>query len=320
LVLGDFNRITVYDLAQPRAIVSAKLLDLSNKHVPAPSPTRQELAAISGDGRRLMILDRELNTRQEIDLGTVVIPTSDKSLIWTDDGQAVLVDAKLLVHLRAKRVVWKTGVILTSEVLYIGNEHMVLQESVGRDKLQVISSPWGWIQRSLAVMEAKGPAHITPYRPVTITVEVPEAFTEPPAEIAKRLLGRLTERVTASGLSVDANQPTVLHAVFKEVKTKIVPHPSVKTRYPRRANDKVAAVVVSLELTWRDAQGRVFADEGTLTAERFGDTAYSYPPDDKVRDALEGQINALTVPFFLPEDPSLPALPVDTTSTDPFAP
>ncbi len=312
LALHNGDIALVYDLRQRREVGQ---ISPPNGRLPpgalAISPTNEELAVFSDQGR-LVLFDKNLKPTFEMDMSARAPMRLDASVAWTADGQAIMLSGHLLIQRGTGRVLWQSGHRFGgSKVLYIGDDLMVRRSHLGMGDFEVLSSPWGRIRRSLSALESNAPALLTPRRPVTVTVEVTEAVFDSPANTAQVLLQHVANLAANAGLRTDANQPAVLYVVYKERKTtetlvfgdRSAPdHLLVKKQVP--------AIELSLKMSWRGPNGQEMWANKFTTVNVRGNTEDSYPDVNSARMALREKLKELVLPYFIPEDTSLPILPM----------
>lgn len=310
LLVLDIDGIAIHDLRGRRVVGRTQVAaDFLNVGSMAVSPVNEEFAVLSGSGS-LEVYDHSGKSVLRVDLDVSPRVGRQKMLTWTEDGRGIMVGDQYLVHRGTGLVVWQIkNIVIPASVAYLGPDYLV--QSTSPDRCEVLSSPWGRIRSSLAALESGAPAFVTPRRPVTVNVEVTEAVCDSPSSTAQAVLRRVTDRLAKLGLRTDANQPAVLHVVYREAKQVDELEVQTRRRPPKWQKIKVPVVVITLKMTWRGPQGRelcTYHDEVRVMAHDF----ISTPSAENVYSSLSSALQKLPIAAYIPEDPNLPTLPLYT--------
>ena len=275
----------------------------------------QELAAVSRhDPPRLFVW----NTAGKL-TETVLLPRAachQKRLIWLPDGTGWILDGNLIDR-KTKRVVAAIRKTYTPELqLHLVDLNTLLATAGERtESLTARPIPWKEIRQSLAKLEERADAYISPNHPVTVALDM-QNVRSGPEQVQQLIYDSVIKRLARDNIQVKPDQGTML-----------------VLRYAEKAGDLVA--VYSRQSIWdfrgTDTGRRVTESEGTIVAELLADdgktllwrdsikawNSRSFTTDvndETVRQSmlenLARRLDELSIPYFLPKSEQDIALPV----------
>jgi|GEM_PF-3227851 len=264
---------------------------------------------------------------------------------WLPDGSACLLYGHAIIDRASGRLAWI--IRPADEDIYpparrvLDNDHVAvaLGPFNGTKKISVLKLPWAQIDGSLKALAENTEAHVRPGLSVTLEVEVGQVRQGTPDQAKADLIAALTERLEADGITVAAGQQTVLSVKYSE-REGVTLHemqsqggPGGVPGLPGPGGNAVA--------TGRTVQGtRALCDIAFKIAGRttpFWANHIDMDPktiivreqasDAAARSAtfrmVKGALTQQPIPYFVPKDPNLAALPGTTqlpASTPPAQP
>ncbi|MCL6503428.1 MAG: hypothetical protein K6T86_12130 [Pirellulales bacterium] len=311
LVLSGQDGLTVYDLNEGRAVGQIPLpSSAAQERVAGISPINKEIAVVPD--RQLLVFDENLQPVLEAALPPRVAASLPRSVVWSPDGQAILVNGMCLVSRDTGKLLWLNGPISSSHfarVVHLGPDQLV---AISQNDVQVISSPLATIYRSLAAVESGAAALVSPRQRVSVIVDVTKALYETPPQTAQAVLERVTQHLATLGIATDANQPVELHVGYQEKKQIL--SALIRERTPggsrRLRRVKYPALEINLTLTWRGQQGPLSQTYSPGVAQLSVDL--NLPDVHSAREHLSELLQSLPLAWFIPQDPNLPILPLVT--------
>ena len=242
----------------------------------------------------------------------------DMPIEWFPDQNLVMMGGNIM-DLNSGMIVWAASAGFASKnEFFIHDQNTLIGRLTGAQaKLQKITIPWEEIKKGLAAMEQQVPAHIAPYQPVDIKIEL--GNTRGIAGVAKdKIKDGLVKRLASSGMSYEAGAEHYFRLRLTETAGETLPIHEQTSRFSFRNRG-------------RDTGRKATLAKGELVIEYFpkgerkpmwnqvikseSGTSYRTEINQKtIRDSmlsrLQRQISGLKFPYFIPVDESIPSLPV----------
>ncbi|MFM9966247.1 MAG: MJ0042-type zinc finger domain-containing protein [Planctomycetaceae bacterium] len=294
------------------------------------SPDNSRAAIYRGDWEGLSILEWDVTKKKIVQNGTIPINASDISVgpgqndafQWTPDGKHWLVKGHLLLECKSGNPVWMlqslpgvhvSPIMLDEETLLVP-----VQSKNHRDTFLVsVPFPWEQIRRATAAMnDPAQPALLRPGASVSMEFN-PGPLRFMPAEQMAQVLGQpLAERLKTFGVKVEANQPTVLYVKYNEQTGDTLQVVEQRSPFDFRGTptgQTVNETKYQLEIGWKKAgTDRVYwktTSLGSTARSTSAATVSDQSLHQEMVDRLKRQLNSLMIPYYIPEDPSIPLLP-----------
>jgi hypothetical protein len=247
-------------------------------------------------------------------------------LEWFPDGRVYLLYGHELVDRNSGRLVW---LVLNAAddfsslprcVLSADRVLVATSQGFGRAQpMQVLKLPWTTIEASLKAMSGNEEAIVRPGQAVSLQVQVGAVRAGTPEQTQGDLIKILTERLAADGIRVADGQTTVLTLNYEET-TGVLLNEVVGGRPGPRGGGVATGRTVQgtrgichLEYTGRG--GEVFW-ANLLDLDLKTVVGVKQPSEVAARDAtfavLTRQLRQQPLPYFVPKDPKLVALPGST--------
>ncbi len=190
-------------------------------------------------------------------------------------------------------------------------------------QIQVLPFPAEKLKKSVEVYRNDGAAIVKPGEKVKLTVKVSEVRFGKPEEAKQALETVIAERLADDGLEVSDEGSTTIAVQYKEKAGKVLQEATGGDRLGRGAvltGRSIQSTAGELQISWTSKDGKTkiyeqtvnldptqltITDPGEITAEKAREQVFRI---------LKSQLSGLPMPYFFPEDKSLAALPMTTTS------
>lgn len=257
------------------------------------------------------------------------------ALDWLPDGSAFVLYGHAVVDRNTGRLVWM--IRPADEDIYpaarrvLDNDHVAVVTGawLGERRVQILKLPWPQIDGSLKAMTSDAAAHLKPGQTISLEVTVADVRSGTPDQTKTDIVQALTERFAGDGIKVEPGAPVVLTvryseqtgATLHEVESKAgpggVPMPpgpfggnAVKTG--RTVQGTKATCDVAFKLAGATTpfwSNRIEMDPKNLIVTE-------QPSAAAARSATFGMVKSSLlqqpIPYFVPKDASLAALPGST--------
>ncbi|MBC7819727.1 MAG: WD40 repeat domain-containing protein, partial [Planctomycetaceae bacterium] len=314
------------------------------KPTPLPMPDRRALGSVNGmafspDSSRaaiyhggwegISILEWDVTKKKIAQNGTVPINAHDISFNagvgdafqWTPDGKHWLVKGHLLLECKSGNPVWMLQSlpgVYASPIMLDHETLLVPVRSKNHENFLVsVPFPWEQIRRATAAMDDPAqPAMLRPGASVSMEFN-PGPLRFMPADQMAQVLGQpLAERLKTFGIKVEANQPTVLYLKYQEQTGDALQVVERRSPFDFRGTptgQTVNETRFQLEIGWKQAgTDRVYwktTSQGSTSRSTNAATISDQSIHQEMVDRLKRQLNSLMIPYFIPEDPTIPLLP-----------
>lgn len=294
------------------------------------SPDNSRAAIYRGGWEGLSILEWDVTKKKIVQNGTIPINTTGFSVghgqgdafQWTPDGKHWLVRGHLLLECKSGNPVWMlqslpgvhvSPIMLDEETLLVP----VMSKTQRETFLVSVPFPWEQIRRATAAMnDPAQPAMLRPGASVSMEFN-PGPLRFMAADQMAQVLGQpLAERLKTFGIKVEANQPTVLYLKYHEQTGDTLQVVERRSPFDFRGTptgQTVNETKYQLEIGWKQAgSDRVYwktTSLGSTGRSTNAATVSDQSLHQEMVDTLKRQLNSLMIPYFIPEDPSIPLLP-----------
>lgn len=286
------------------------------------SPTGKELLGVfDHQGPRLIIWDNQGNVVLNEPLPVEIsIHNSLGNVIGNPEGTHVLIQGRNLFDRKLKRIVWRTEVPWATDVppRFIKTDTVVLPRGGARgETLEAVQLPMDRLSKSIAAMNSpKAAAHYKPGQSVSVQVDVQEVRFGDRETTRKQLEEAIAARLTKDGIKVAPGQPTTVFISYDEkaggtakVVEKTSPFDRVGRDTGKTVEDSRGIVVIELRVKGQDKPVWSTEDKASSARSFRGEVT-----DQVVRtsmfESMVGKIRELELPFFLPADNAVEALPI----------
>ena len=313
------------------------------KPTPLPMPDRRALGRVNGmafspDSTRaaiyrggwegISILEWDVTKKKIVQNGTIPINASDiafgldDAFQWTPDGKHWLVKGHMLLECKSGNPVWMLQSlpgVYASPIMLDHETMLVPVQSKNRLETFLVSVPFPWEQIRRATAAMNDPAQTALLRPgISVSMEFnPGPLRFMAADQMAQVLGQpLAERLKTFGVKVEANQSTVLYLKYEEKTGDTLQVVERRSPFDFRGTptgQSVNETRYQLEIGWKQAgSDRVYwktTSQGSTSRSTNAATISDQSIHQEMVDRLKRQLNSLMIPYFIPEDPSIPLLP-----------
>ncbi len=192
---------------------------------------------------------------------------------------------------------------------------LVNRSGGGAPELVRMTFPWTEIRGALALIDSDEGVLLRPGGAATIQVKLGTLRYSQPQQTKKELTRVLTERLAIDDVGVAPDQPMRLVAFYTEKagETLKVVEEGFSPFEVHDTGKTVEETKAQLELKWVDQAGNVVWErEITRATDRYGDEEKLTSANlrkDMFRDVL-GVLSGVRIPYLIPADPDVAALPV----------
>ncbi len=251
---------------------------------------------------------------------------------WLPDSSGWLLFGRTIVDAGTGLRVWtidtsglngtrRRSVVNDGLLVYTGGFNLVTQKN-SLPALKLIPIPIDEVTRSLAALAAKTDARLRPGTTIAIRVDVGELKHGTPEETRTELEKAFQNRLTADGMVIGSTPVAELHVTYAEADgQQMFQQDRRNPGLPRQPQppptgasiqSTVASIKLALQFTG-DTQSVWTADlliNPSVLFIRGNATAAS--ARDAMFQAAQWQITAAPIPYFIPKDNAIPALPGQT--------
>lgn len=283
------------------------------------SPDGNELAAFSThSGNRIMIWDKKAKLTYHKRFRE--IPGAfddDMKLEWFPDQNALMLGGNIIDR-QSGKVVWAASTPFASDTHFCVYDQNTL---IGRlhnqpTKLQKIPVPWDKIRKSLDAIESQVPAHIAPYQPVDVKIELGRGRGSG-AEANKAILDGLSNRLKSAGMNYEEGSEHYFKLRFTEAAGETLPIREQTSRFSfGRGRDTgrkatLAKGELVIEYFVKGEQTPIWsqvikAESGTSYNEEINQNSIR----KSMLSRLQREISRMNFPYFVPVDKTISALPI----------
>ena len=243
-----------------------------------------------------------------------------RSLCWVPDRRAFFVGGEL-VDGESGRTVFALGQQPEGESGFgiVDADHLVGRFAFDHNHVRLLSLPWREIRDSLAHLQEKGPALLSPAEPVSVSVDMHSAAGGQfqPA-VSKVLEEGLAARLRSQGIRVETGRPTVVRlklAATEEERAPLIARqiPADLRPYDRRRKPPALpqSVWLAVEITafgrsqplWRETVCT------GIPAPKFFEKINNPTQSGNPINGIGFWIQGLAIPYFIPESETFLALP-----------
>ncbi|MFO0816593.1 MAG: WD40 repeat domain-containing protein [Pirellulales bacterium] len=275
------------------------------------SPDGDEVAAYtSHPNPRLLCWNNQGKMVEEIPIPDIS-RVSESSFYWLPEKAGWIVNG-LLVDRASKRTVLQFRGSSTMAVL---DKDRLVGRMGDRDApITQFTIPWTDLRKAVQALNAKTPAILAPYQPVSLDVKVEQTRGDA-AEFARLVREAMTKRLQRDGIQVREGQPTVIRVVVSEKAGEQIPIFERNSRFDFRGRDtgrKVAESegAASIEILVAGQADPLWRDSLRSSSARNFDKEIT---DETVRESMvqhmTSGLNRLSIPYFIPQAEDILALP-----------
>lgn len=298
----------------------------------AISPDNGRAAAYRNNGDGISLLEWDLQKKKIVQNGSIPLNTSDiafngqaDSFEWTANNDRWLLKGHLLLDSKSGNPLWRLqplSAMYTPPVMIDQETLLVPVQSKSRESFLVsVPFPWDKIRRATEAMNDRSqPALLRPGASVSMEFN-PGPLRFMAADQMAQVLGQpIAERLKSFGIKVEPNQPTVLYIKYQEQtgdSLKVVEKKSPFDFVGTPTGQTVNETRYELELGWKQSgTDRIFwkttSRGSTPRSGSIANLSDQGLHEDMVK-SLKRQLNNQVIPYFIPEDESVPLLPVIST-------
>jgi hypothetical protein len=268
------NRVTAFDLNEGRCVGDLPL----QKSTPNSDFLNAQDIAVTEDGAQLCIVQTSLwETRLAFvdiaagkELKEVILPGqlndiannamqyNGQKIQFLRQGEYILLAGQLLVHRKTGRIVWSMTVLPAEDQFALMNDAerraagdwlIIADGPRNFPELRTMEIPFDKIEAAMAVVEAKGPATISPESgQVALNIDVTAVRFGDVETTKKELASTLTDRLAMEGLTVSESASAVLTLQYAEGAGNTLSQSNFQPGVPRSQQQPVATGA-SLEST-----------------------------------------------------------------------
>jgi predicted Zn finger-like uncharacterized protein len=295
------------------------------------SPDNSRAAVYRGGWEGLTILEWDVAKKTIVQNGTIPINAFDigfnagqnDPFQWTPDGEHWLLKGHLLLDCQTGNPVWMLQslfAVYASPIMLDRDTMLVPVQSANRHDNFLVSVPFPWEKIRRATAAVKNPSEPALLRPgASVSMEFnPGPLRFLPADQMAQILGEpLAARLKTFGIKVEANQPTTLYLKYNEQTGDALQVVEKRTPFDIRGTptgQTVNETRFQLEIGWKQTgSDRIFwktTSQGSTPRSTNAATVSDQSIHKEMIDHLKRQLNSLMIPYFIPEDESIPLLPV----------
>lgn len=292
------------------------------------SPDNSRAAIYRGGWEGISILEWDVAKKKIVQNGTVPINGHDIAFIgqsdsfqWTPDGEHWLLKGHLLLDCKTGNPLWMLQSLFAMYASPMMLDHETLlvpvQSKNHESFLVSVPFPWEQIRRANAAMnDPAQPALLRPGSSVSMEFN-PGPLRFMAADQMAQVLGQpLADRLKTFGIKVEANQPTVLYLKYQEQTGDALQVVERRSPFDFRGTptgQSVNETKYQLEIGWKQAgTNKVHwktTSQGSTPRSTSAATISDQTIHQEMVDRLKRQLNSLMIPYFIPEDASIPLLP-----------
>ena len=285
------------------------------------SPDTSELATlINVDGFRLVVWNTSGDIVEDQRLGLQIGEPYNhgRDIEWSPDGRALLLHGNFVFDRGYRAIAWimKTPVQHNYHHTWLVNSHVVATQGDFQNRdLVAVRVPRPKIQRAVRSLESGAPALLKPGDGVSLKINVGEARFANKSEVERELRNALSERLTAGGLQVGDDQPTLLTVTYSESKgekLRVIEGSSVLRGRDTGQRVRETVVVLNAKMTRKGTSKTIWQTEvrkGNPRIIRTNQVNNAAVRRETFR-RLKYLLSSMTVPSLVPADPEAPGLPI----------
>lgn len=298
----------------------------------AISPDNSRAAAYRNKGDEISLLEWDLQKKKITQNGSIPLNASDiafngqaDSFAWTQNSDHWLLKGHLLLDTKSGNPIWRLQplfAMFTPPIMIDQETLLVPVQSKSRESFLIsVPFPWDKIRRATEVMNDRSqPALLRPGSSVSMEFN-PGPLRFMAADQMAQVLGQpIADRLKSFGIKVEPNQPTVLYIKYQEQtgdSLKVIEKKSPFDFAGTPTGQTVNETRYELELGWKQSgTGRIFwktTSRGSTPRSSNTSNVSDQGLHDEMVKSLKRQLNNQVIPYFIPEDESVPLLPVIST-------
>jgi hypothetical protein len=218
-----------------------------------------------------------------------------------------------------RRVVWNLDLPITTRLsprLTLPGGWITETASQRAKKLRFVALPSDEIQASLTALAGSAPAHLRPGGSVSLRINVGKLRHGTADETKQRLAEIFAERFRADEITVAEDQPLVLNVDYSESEGRTLYERQGISGPATGRSVQATKVHLKLSLVTKTGAKPFFTDE--IEHDPYGVTVIGQKEANEatVRDSIFKQLlfklSESPIPYFVPREPGLPALPGKT--------